>query len=577
MKAQIDFPQEDGTRLALSFSRPVAVLVAHRLEEVAAVVAAAEAHAQAGRWVVGFVAYEAAPAFDPAFRVLPPADFLPLAAFCVYEGPGSDEGPGGEFSCGPWRLSTPPPRIAASMDAIHRGIAGGDYYQVNLTTRLGADFAGAGAALFAALRAAQPDAYGAHLAGDGWQLLSVSPELFFDWQPDGTLTTRPMKGTAPRHAAATADAAAAERLRASAKEQAENLMIVDLLRNDLARVAATGSVRVPRLFDIEALPSAWQMTSTVQATTRPEVGLADVFRALFPCGSVTGAPKVAAMAAIAALEDAPRGAYCGAIGVIRPGGHASFSVGIRSVVVDERRGHAECGIGSGIVFDSTAEQEYAEWLVKRRFLLRATADFRLLETLRLEDGAYRLRERHLERLGASAGHFGFPCDPARAAAALDALAARLPTEAWRVRLLLDRHGAVTTESYGLEAIPGPLRFALAAAPVDSSDEFLRHKTTQRAVYQAHVPPAGCFDTLLWNERGELTEFTRGNLVVEIAGRRVTPPVACGLLPGVLRAELLARDEIHEQVVRCDELAQATGVWFINGVRGMLRVEPAARP
>lgn len=577
MKAQIDFPQEDGTRLALSFSHPVEVLVAHRPDEVVAVIAAAAAHARAGRWVAGFVAYEAAPAFDPAFRVLPPLDFLPLATFCVYERPGRDEGPAGEFSCGPWRLSTPQPRIAASMDAIHRGIAGGDYYQVNLTTRLGADFAGAGAALFAALRDAQPDAYGAHLACDGWQLLSVSPELFFDWQPDGTLTTRPMKGTAPRHADATADAAAAEQLRASAKERAENLMIVDLLRNDLARVAATGSVRVPRLFDIEALPSAWQMTSTVQATTRPEVGLADVFRALFPCGSVTGAPKVAAMAAIAALEDAPRGAYCGAIGVIRPGGHASFSVGIRSVVVDERRGHAECGIGSGIVFDSTVEQEYGEWLVKRRFLLRATADFKLLETLRLEGGAYRLRERHLERLCASAGHFGFPCDPARVEAALDTLAARLPTEAWRVRLLLDRHGAVATEPYALEAVPGPLRFVIAAAPVDSSDEFLRHKTTQRAVYQAHVPPAGCFDTLLWNERGELTEFTRGNLVVEIAGRRVTPFVACGLLPGVLRAELLARGEIHERVVHRDELAQATGIWFINGVRGMLRLEAAASP
>lgn len=576
MKAQIDFPQEDGTRLRLHLSRPVEILAANRLEEVAAVIAAAEAHARAGRWVAGFVAYEAAPAFDPAFRVLPPVDFLPLAAFLVHESPDDDESSGGDFSCGPWRLSTPQPRVAASMDAIHRGIAGGDYYQVNLTTRLGADFAGAGAALFAALRAAQPDAYGAHLEGDGWQLLSVSPELFFDWQPDGTLTTRPMKGTAPRHADAMADAAAAEQLRASAKERAENLMIVDLLRNDLARVAATGTVRVPRLFDIEALPSAWQMTSTVQATSRPGTRLADVFRALFPCGSVTGAPKVAAMAAIAALEDAPRGAYCGAIGVIRPGGHASFSVGIRSVVID-RHGHAECGIGSGIVFDSTVEQEYAEWLVKRRFLLRATADFKLLETLRLEDGAYWLRERHLARLCASAEHFGFACDSARVDAALDVLAAQLPGDAWRVRLLLDRHGDTTTEAYALEALPTPLRFVLAAAPVDSSDEFLRHKTTRRAVYQSHLPPAGCFDTLLWNERGELTEFTRGNLVVEIAGRRVTPPVACGLLPGVLRAELLARGEIHERVVYRDELALATGVWFINGVRGMLRLEAAATP
>ncbi len=575
MKAQIDFPQEDGTRLRQVFSRPVERLTAHRVDEVAAVIAAAEQRAQAGHWVVGFVAYEAAPAFDAALKVLPPEDFLPLAAFAVYGAAdvAADAAAGGEFSCGPWRMTTPRARIDAGIGTIRRGISDGDYYQVNLTTRLRADFGGDGRALFAALRAAQPDAYCAHLDGDAWQLLSVSPELFFDWRPEGTLTTRPMKGTAPRHAAAAADAEAARALRASAKEQAENLMIVDLLRNDLARVAATGTVRVPRLFDVEALPSAWQMTSTVQAATRPEVGLTDVFRALFPCGSVTGAPKIAAMAAIAALEDAPRGAYCGAIGLIRPGGHASFSVGIRTVVIDGARGRAECGIGSGIVFDSAAAAEYAEWLIKRRFLLRATAAFALIETLRLEAGQYWLRSHHRQRLQASAEHFGFACDPARVDAALAALAAEPRPGAWRVRLLLDRHGAVHTECYALEAAPEQRRFAMAATPVNSGDEFLAHKTTQRVAYQRHAPPPDCFDTLLWNERGEITEFTRGNVVVELAGRRVTPPLACGLLPGVLRAELLARGDIHEQVVHLAELPQATGIWFINSVRGALQLQP----
>ena len=574
MKAQIDFPQEDGTRLRLGFSRPVELLAAHRLDEVAAVIAAAERQALAGRWVVGFVAYEAAPAFDAALKVQPPDDCLPLAAFAVYGEPDTEAGSdtGGEFSCGPWRMTTARARIDAAIGTIQRGIDEGDYYQVNLTTRLRADFGGDGRALFAALRAAQPDAYCAHLDGGAWQLLSVSPELFFDRRPDGTLTTRPMKGTAPRHADAAADAAAAQALRASAKEQAENLMIVDLLRNDLARVAATGTVRVPRLFDVEALPSAWQMTSTVQATTRPEVTLTDVFRALFPCGSVTGAPKVAAMAAIAKLEDAPRGAYCGAIGLIRPGGHASFSVAIRTVAIDPARSRAECGIGSGIVADSAAAAEYAEWLVKRRFLLRATAAFELIETLRLEDGQYWLRPRHLERLYASAEHFGFACDAARVDAALDALAAQRRHGAWRVRLLLDRHGAVRTEAFALEDVPEQPPFAMASTPVNSRDEFLGHKTTQRAVFERHAPPPGRFDTLLWNERGEITEFTRGNVVVELAGRRVTPPLACGLLPGVLRAELLARGDIHEQVVHLADLPHATGIWFINSVRGALRLE-----
>ncbi|MDO8932890.1 MAG: chorismate-binding protein, partial [Rhodocyclaceae bacterium] len=538
--------------------------------------AAAERHALAGRWVVGCVAYEAAPAFDAAFEVLPPQDFLPLAACAVYAAPDGDEATGNEFSCGPWRMATPRPRIDASLAAIHRGIADGDYYQVNLTTRLRADFAGDGRALFAALRAAQPGGYCAHMDAGAWQLLSVSPELFFDWRRDGTLgtlTTRPMKGTAPRHADAAADAEAAQALRASAKEQAENLMIVDLLRNDLARVAATGTVRVPRLFDIEALPSAWQMTSTVQATTRPDVKLADVFGALFPCGSVTGAPKVAAMAAIAALEDAPRGAYCGAIGLIRPGGHATFNVGIRTVAIDGARGRAECGIGSGIVFDSADADEYAEWLIKRRFLLRATAAFELIETLRLEHGRYWLLERHLDRLQTSAGHFGFACDPMRVHAALDVLAAQRLQGNWRVRLLLSRHGAVRTEAFALEPPPRLPRFVMAATPVNSGDEFLAHKTTARAVYERHAPPPGAFDTLLWNERGEITEFTRGNVVLELAGRRVTPPLACGLLAGAMRAELLARGKINEQVVTLADLQQATGIWFINSVRGALPVQP----
>ncbi|HEX8990002.1 MAG TPA: chorismate-binding protein [Rhodocyclaceae bacterium] len=573
MRIGIDFPQPEGGRLRLAFARPAAVLEARRLEDVAAVIAAAHAQAKAGRWVAGFVAYEAAPAFDTASSVMPPAGALPLAAFAAYDAPadaGADAG--ADFCCGTWQMATPRPRIEENIESIRRGIAAGDWYQVNYTTRLRADFRGSGDALFESLRAAQPGGYCAHLDGGAWQIASVSPELFFDWRPDGTLTTRPMKGTAARGAGEQADAQAAQALRASEKERAENLMIVDLLRNDMARVAVTGCVSVPALFSLEALPSAWQMTSTVQCRTRPGIGLADVFAALFPCGSVTGAPKIAAMRAIAQLEDAPRGAYCGAIGLLRPGGQATFSVAIRTVALDMLRGEAECGVGSGIVLDSTPAGEYAEWLVKRRFLLRATADFELIETLRLEAGGYWLRQRHRDRLRASAAHFGFACDEPRIDAALDELAAAHPQGAWRVRLLLDRGGAARCEAFALEASPPAMRYALAADPIDSGDEFLAYKTTRREVYARRAPPPGCDDTLLWNERGELTEFTRGNVVVELDGRRLTPPLGCGLLAGVLRAELLARGEIAEGMVRVDDLRRATGVWFINSVRGML---PAA--
>ncbi|MDP2809540.1 MAG: chorismate-binding protein [Rhodocyclaceae bacterium] len=595
MISRIDFPGTDGQRLRLEFSDPVEVLAAHALDEVPAVIAEAERHARAGRWVVGFVAYEAAPAFDPALKVRPPAGFLPLAAFAVHDAPAAEEIQNRGLSSISvpismrWRMATARDRILESIATLRRRIADGDFYQVNLTTRLRADFSGDGRVLFEALRESQPEGWCAHLEGDGWAVLSVSPELFFDWK-DGLLTTRPMKGTAPRHADAASDAGAARAMHDSAKEQAENLMIVDLLRNDLARVAETGTVRVPRLFEVVRLPTAWQMTSTVQCETRAGTGLADVFRALFPCGSVTGAPKVAAMTAIAELEESPRGAYCGAVGLIRPGGHAIFNVGIRTVVLKNAplapcgRGVggegafiAECGLGSGIVFDSDVRDEFDEWLVKRRFLLRATASFELIETLRLEDGEHWLKDRHLERLAASAEHFGFGLDRTGVERSLDELSERHPAGTWRVRLLLDRGGGVRTECFALEPAPDEVSAVLADAPIEGDGEFLRHKTAERSAYRCFDPPEGVFDTLLWNAEGELTEFTRGNVVVELDGRRVTPPLACGLLPGVLRAELLACGEIHERVVRLEELSAATGLWFINSVRGWVKVSLPRTP
>jgi para-aminobenzoate synthetase/4-amino-4-deoxychorismate lyase len=279
------------------------------------------------------------------------------------------------------------------------------------------------------------------------------------------------------------------------------------------------------------------------------------------------------MAAIAEMEPSPRGAYCGAIGVVRPGGYAQFNVAIRTVSLNG--GQACCGIGSGITYDSSPTAEYEEWLVKRRFLLRASAHFQLLETLRLEDGVYWLLPGHLARLGASAQHFGFPCDEATVRRALAATAAAYAAGAWRVRLCLNRQGQPRLETFALESPPSEVPVALGVAPVDSRDEFLQHKTTERVAYRPHEPRAGCFDTLLWNERGEITEFTRGNVVVELDGRRLTPHLACGLLPGVLRADLLARGEIVEAVIRREDLTRATGLWFINSVRGMLpaRLQP----
>lgn len=600
MHALIDFPaaHRPTGREYLAFEHPpTRWLLARTLDEVTAVVAAADTAARAGAWVVGMVAYEAAAAFDAALHTRPATEGFPLAAFAVFEEAPTDgltDGPTAEpnagpdaqpraavlaadgFHCGRWREERGRGDILADITALQDEIAAGRHYQTNLTMRLAAPFSGSGAALFHALHRSQPEGYGLYLDGGDWQLASVSPELFFDWRA-GQLTTRPMKGTAPRHADPTRDAAAAAAMTTSPKERAENLMIVDLLRNDLARIAVTGSVRVPALFAVEALPSVWQMTSTVTCETRPDLTLVQVFAALFPCGSITGAPKVTAMQAIAEREVSPRGAYCGALGLIRPGGHATFNVGIRTVSIDRRQHQARCGIGSGITMDSEGAAEYAEWQAKRRFLLRATAHFSLLETLLLRDGSYGLLERHLARLASSAAHFGILCVPARVQAALQAWANAHPQGDWRVRLLVDRQGAIQVEGFPQEPTPPHIRVALAAAPVRSDDEFLRHKTTERSAYTAQAVPEGCFDLLLWNERDELTEFTRGNVVVELDGRLLTPALEAGLLNGVLRQDMLDRGLITESVIRRTDLARATGLYFINGLRGRIAAELTGAP
>jgi para-aminobenzoate synthetase/4-amino-4-deoxychorismate lyase len=382
MRALIDFP-EGGARCRHAFAQAQLVLRADELAAVPAVLARAQSHARAGAWVLGYLAYEAAPAFDPAMVVHAPRAGLPLACFAVYGQAAADAGwdrvaaPGAGTPAwwleAPWSPLLDQEQATARMEAIRAAIARGAVYQVNLTTRLRAPFRGDPRACFRALQRAQPGGYGIYLDGGDWQLLSVSPELFFDWTPDGALSARPMKGTAARHADPQRDAAAMRQMQDSPKERAENLMIVDLLRNDLSRVAQAGTVHVPALFEAQALPTAWQMTSTVACRTRAGVGLEDIFGALFPCGSVTGAPKIAAMAAIRSLESEARGAYCGALGVIRPGGHATFNVGIRTVMIDGAGRRAECGVGSGITWDSSAAGEWDEWQVKQRFLARAAA------------------------------------------------------------------------------------------------------------------------------------------------------------------------------------------------------------
>jgi para-aminobenzoate synthetase/4-amino-4-deoxychorismate lyase len=381
-----------------------------------------------------------------------------------------------------------------------------------------------------------------------------------------------MKGTARRGRWATEDAAIGDWLHHSEKNRAENLMIVDLLRNDLSRIARPHSVQVSDLFAVKHHPTVWQMTSTIRAHTRPGISLNDLFTALFPCGSVTGAPKPRAMTLIAEREEQARGVYCGAIGLLRPGGDAIFNVAIRTARFQS--GQAICGVGGGITWNSTADDEYAEALLKARFLDPAALPERvpLFETLRLENTDYWLLDRHLARLAGSAAYFDYPCDIAACHQALATLAQENPQGAWRVRLTLQADGTITTHVAPLPAPPEHARFTLATAAVNRNALWLHHKTMQRSFFDqalaaAQTTQPGIFDVLLHNEDGELTEFTRGNLVLEINGARYTPPLTSGLLDGTLRRELLERGEIIERILRQEDLLHATRILFINSLRG----------
>jgi para-aminobenzoate synthetase/4-amino-4-deoxychorismate lyase len=481
-------------------------------------------------------------------------------------------------------------QFTQAIDRIRDYIAAGDTYQVNYTYRLRFDAFGSPCALYQRLRARQPVPYGALvMPGDGSAVLSLSPELFVR-HVAGTLTAQPMKGTAPAALAGQADDLDAENARRAAalaadpKNRAENLMIVDLLRNDIGRVAVTGSVHVPALFDVQRYSSVLQMTSTVQATLRPDATLAGVFAALYPCGSITGAPKRRTMEIIAELEPAPRGLYTGAIGWFDPpvGGRAigdfCLNVPIRTLTLQaETNGvrAGEMGVGAGIVYDSEAADEFAECRLKARFLTGLANDFDLFETMyATRAGGARHADRHLARLAASARYFGFPWDESAARAYLAMACAALPADTpHRLRLALNNAGAFAVQTGELAPLQQPVRVLLASDAVQSGDLFLRHKSTLRARYDAAWQAAevkGAFDQLFFNERGELAEGGRSSVFVRIGGNWLTPPLSCGLLPGVMRSVVLEAWNAREQVITRVMLEGAEEIAVCNALRGAMR-------
>jgi para-aminobenzoate synthetase/4-amino-4-deoxychorismate lyase len=549
----------------LEFMDPARVVVADSPAAVRPVLADVERLTRdLSLYAVGFVAYEAGLAFN--LETHPPDPATPLAWFGLFESqnvrPLAALAEKGSYRLGSLHPSIDRNEFKKAFDVIKGHLAAGDTYQVNFTFKMVGEFGGEPRALFADLVEAQRSRHCGYIRFGDWAICSASPELFFGL--DGlSIQARPMKGTAPRGLTAFDDRQRRDELQRSDKQRAENVMIVDMMRNDVGRIADVGSVDVPKLFSVEQYPNVWQMTSQVTARTR--AALPEIFAALHPSASVTGAPKVRTTAILSQLERSPRGVYTGAIGYVPPDGNASFNVAIRTAVVDVAAGRVEFGIGSGIVWDSDAGAEYDECLLKGSVLGQAAVRFELLETLRWTPGdGYFLRDRHLERLREAAGYFDFVLDPELVQAALDA-AMKDVTQPRRVRLLVQRDGSVRVEHTVLTESKAA-KVAIASEPIDPLSVWLYHKTTQRALYDTARSRASNYDdVILWNPTHEVTEATMANIVADMRGTLVTPPVSCGLLAGTFRAELLARGEIQERIVTLDDLRSASRLWLINSV------------
>ncbi|AVF03629.1 MULTISPECIES: aminodeoxychorismate synthase component I [Devosia] len=570
----------DGQNLL--FRAPRAVLVAHTAAEARAALTRIAKAGRDGLWAAGYLAYELGHIFEERLEALLPArSKTPLLWFGLYQAPerlGADQ---------LWRLLAEAPDGRAisvnpvsgfadyekPFEQVKALIAAGDSYQVNLTFKARFMLEGHALGLYRRLAQSQQTAYGAYLDAGDHQVLSRSPELFVSLVADA-LSARPMKGTLRRGPTLAQDAAGRAALAADEKNRAENLMIVDLLRNDLGRIARTGSVAVTDLFTVETYRSLHTMTSGIKAQIRPGVGFVEVLENLFPCGSITGAPKLRAMEIIHALEAIPRGLYTGSIGYLAPNGDFAFNVAIRTAVIDSE-GRGEIGIGGGIVADSEARDEYEEALLKLSFLSDPAPPVTLIETFKWtpEDG-YALLDRHLDRLIASAAYFGLTATREGALACLAAHALDW-TGPMRVRLTLSDDG------FDLGAVPLPptpdkFRFAIATEALDSASIWLAHKTTNRAFYDAPRQRAheahGLDELVFTNERGEVTEGSFTNLFIKRGDRLFTPPLTSGVLPGTLRAELLATGQAEERVLGLADLRAADAIWLGNSVRGLVRAE-----
>ena len=588
----LDDARSQGASPARLYRNPREIVVARRPEEVARALARIEALAREGHALAGTIAYEAGLALEPCLAPLAArrsgagGPLVWFGAFAGWEEIAADAVPkwladnaaqGLATGIGPLDPQLSTGGYLAAFAALREAIHAGDIYQANLTFQLAGSWRGDPLVLYAALRPQAAAGYGGIVFDGARWLLSLSPELFVAVQANdlgAAVTAKPMKGTRPREVDPARDAKIAADLAASIKDRAENLMIVDLMRNDLSRVATPGSVKVERAFAVESYPTVHQMTTTVRARLHAGLGAVDLVRAIFPCGSITGAPKIRAMELIDRTERDARGPYCGAIGRIDASGDAAFNVAIRTLRVtpiENGWGKAVLGVGSAIVADSESLAEWRECLVKGSFVRQAAGGFDLIETMAFTpDHGVALLELHLERIKASAAELGFSFDRHAVRNAIQALCFEA-TGAAKLRLVAARSGAFSLELAQLPpALSMPAPCAVMRLPVDSGDWRLRHKSSDRGFYDAGLKAArgaGAAEALLQRDDGLLTEGCFTSLFVERGDKLLTPPARLGLLPGVLRAALLASGRAQEAELTLDDLAD--GFLIGNALRGLM--------
>lgn len=567
-----NFKNTNNKIKALQFKNPIKIITTKSSEQILSCLTEVEQAVNDGYYAAGYLSYEAAPGFDSKFTVSN-NNQIPLLWFGIYTEPIKEKLDNNKsFNTSSWKPTVSKEKYYQDIDEIHDYIKKDKTEQVNYTIKLKSMFDGDPFSFYKQMEEAQSANYSAYLNSGDHTIMSASPELFFQLR-DSIITTKPMKGTIERGKTYEEDIEKAKWLKASPKNRTENELITKLISEELKQFTIPNTTRTTKAFEIEKYPTLYQMTSTVQGNISPEISIVDIFKKLFPAGSITGSPKTKTMKIINSLETEPREIYCGAIGYITPDREAIFNVPIRTVLLDNKTNRLEYGVGGGITIASEKEEEYNEVLTKAKLLTKKRTAFQLLESIGIKNGEFIVLDLHLKRLKKSADYFDFNLQLDEIKIKLHNLIKRHPEHEWKVRLLSSKNGQFSLDTEQIYTSNQKQLVLLADHSINKNDLFLYHKTTYRTIYEAYqVEDDNILDILLWNEDSEITEFTTGNVVIQMNEKLITPPVECGLLPGTFRSHLLKDETITVQKITKNDLLNATKIWYINSVREWVLVE-----